>query len=181
MDFKEIAKKRRSIRKYDSKKIEEDLIKDILYYGSIAPSGCNRQPWRFVVIQNNSELKDKIADIMIEKSEKYETKEAAGIRNTARVIKEAPVFIAVFNTWNNEKMNANLQSIGACIENICLAATDKGIGSLWICDIDCAFKEIEELLGKKDISLVAGIALGYALENPDERPRLKIEELTEWK
>lgn len=78
-------------------------------------------------------------------------------------------------------MNSNLQSIGACIENICLTATDMGIGSLWICDIDCAFIEIENLLGKQDVSLVAGISLGYPLEEPSARPRLSINELAEWK
>lgn len=78
-------------------------------------------------------------------------------------------------------MNSNLQSIGACIENICLTATDMGIGSLWICDIDCAFTEIENLLGKQDVSLVAGISLGYPLEAPNARPRLATSELVDWK
>lgn len=56
-----------------------------------------------------------------------------------------------------------------------------GIGSLWICDIDCAFTEIENLLGKQDVSLVAGISLGYPLEAPNARPRLTTSELIEWK
>lgn len=183
MELKEIIKNRRSIRKFDTKKIDNSIIKEILYYGSLAPSGKNRQPWRFVVIQDNVELKNKIADIMIEKAEeKIKRGENAGsIKNTAKIMKEAPVFIAVFNSWNEKIINSNLQSIGACIENICLTATDMGIGSLWICDIDCAFKEVEDLLGKENISLVAGISLGYPLENPNARPRLEINELVDWR
>lgn len=183
MELKEIIKNRRSIRRFDTKKIDNSIIKEILYYGSLAPSGKNRQPWRFVVIQDNVELKNKIADIMIEKAEeKIKREENAGsIKNTAKIMKEAPVFIAVFNSWNEKIINSNLQSIGACIENICLTATDMGIGSLWICDIDCAFKEVEDLLGKENISLVAGISLGYPLENPNARPRLEINELVDWR
>lgn len=183
MELKEIIKNRRSIRKFDTKKIDNSIIKEILYYGSLAPSGKNRQPWRFVVIQDDVELKNKIADIMIEKAEeKIKRGENAGsIKNTAKIMKEAPVFIAVFNSWNEKIINSNLQSIGACIENICLTATDMGIGSLWICDIDCAFKEVEDLLGKENISLVAGISLGYPLENPNARPRLEINELVDWR
>lgn len=183
MELKEVIKNRRSIRKFASKKLENSIIEEILYYGSLAPSGKNRQPWRFIVIQEDKELKDKIADIMIKKAdEKIKRGENAGsIKNTAKIMKEAPVFIAVFNTWNNKIINSNLQSIGACIENICLASTDMGIGSLWICDIDCAFKEIEELLEQESISLVAGISLGYPLEEPDARPRLTTNELIEWR
>lgn len=183
MELKEVIKNRRSIRKFYSKKIDPSLIEEIIYYGSLAPSGKNRQPWRFVVIQDEVELKNKIADIMIEKAEeRIKNGESAGsIKATARVIKEAPVFIAVYNTQNNKIMNSNLQSIGACIENICLAATDMGIGSLWICDINCAFKEIEDLLEKDDISLVAGISLGYPFEEPNARPRISTKELIEWR
>lgn len=183
MELKEIIKNRRSIRKFDTKKIDNSIIKEILYYGSLAPSGKNRQPWRFVVIQDNVELKNKIADIMIEKAEEKIKRggNAGSIKNTAKIMKEAPVFIAVFNSWNEKIINSNLQSIGACIENICLTATDMGIGSLWICDIDCAFKEVEDLLGKENISLVAGISLGYPLENPNARPRLEINELVDWR
>lgn len=183
MDLKEAIKSRRSIRKFENRTIDNRIIEEILYYGSLAPSGKNRQPWRFVIIQEDAELKSEIANIMIKKAEdKVKNGENAGsIVSTAKIIKEAPVFIAVFNTWNNKIINSNLQSIGACIENICLTATDMGIGSLWICDIDCAFAEIENLLGKQDISLVAGISLGYPLEEPTARPRYSISELSEWK
>lgn len=183
MELKDIIKSRRSIRKFDSKKIDNSIIEEILYHGSLAPSGKNRQPWRFVVIQDDIELKNKIADIMINKAEEKIKKGESGgsIINTAKIMKEAPVFIAVFNTWNDKIINSNLQSIGACIENICLTATDIGIGSLWICDIDCAFKEIEELLEIEDMSLVAGISLGYPLENPKARPRIPINELIKWR
>lgn len=183
MDLTEAIEKRRSIRKFDTKKIDNKIIQEILYNGSLAPSGKNRQPWRFVVIQENENLKNKISNIMLKKAEERLKKgeEIGSIKNTANIIKEAPAFIVVFNCWNNKVINSNLQSIGASIQNICLSATDLGIGSLWICDIDCCFKEIEELLDKTDMSCVAGISLGYPLEEPKKRPRLSIEELIDWR
>lgn len=180
MDFIDVVKKRRSIRKFDSKEVPKEVLEQVLYHGSLAPSGKNRQPWRFVVVQNEK-IRTNIADIMMSRANEMEnTGESMGVKNTARIIKETPVFIAVFNTWGPEKLNSNLQSIGACVENICLSATYFGLGSLWICDIDCCFKELQELLDKPHVSLVAGVALGYALESPKARPRLKINEITDW-
>lgn len=69
MELKEAIKSRRSIRKFDNKKVDSSIIEEILYYGSLSPSGKNRQPWRFVVIQEDAHLKCEIADIMIKKAE----------------------------------------------------------------------------------------------------------------
>lgn len=69
MELKEAIKSRRSIRKFDNKKVDSSIIEEILYHGSLAPSGKNRQPWRFVVIQEDTQLKCQIADIMIKKAE----------------------------------------------------------------------------------------------------------------
>lgn len=180
MDFKDIIEKRRSIRKFSNKEVPDNLIKQIIYHGSIAPSGKNRQPWRFVVVKNKK-IKAQISELMtIKANDMTDKNEATGVKNTAKVINEAPVFIAVFNIKGKKNQNSNLQSIGASIENMCLSATDLGLGSLWICDIDCCFSEIQKLLGKPQMTLVAGIALGYALEAPKARPRLKVEEITDW-
>ena len=88
MELREIIKNRRSIRKYVDKPIDEKMIKEILYYGSLAPSGKNRQPWRFVVIQEDKKLKEKIADIMIEKAEERikKGKTAGSIKETAKIM-----------------------------------------------------------------------------------------------
>ena len=56
------------------------------------------------------------------------------------------------------------QSIGACIENMLLAATGIGLGSLWIRDIFYAYEELMQYFGK-DETLVAAVSL-----DPDEAP-----------
>ena len=61
-----------------------------------------------------------------------------------------------------------MQTIGDCIENICLSATCFGLGSLWVCDIDCCFSEVQGILSKPNV------ALGCALKSPKTRPRLEV-------
>ena len=51
---------RRSIRKYKADKINKELIEDIIYSATLAPSAKNRQPWKFIVYQGKE--KDKLVD-----------------------------------------------------------------------------------------------------------------------
>ena len=60
----DIIKDRRSIRKYINKEINNDIIDDLLYYGSMSPSAKNKQPWYYVVVKGD--LKDKIGDLLNE-------------------------------------------------------------------------------------------------------------------
>ena len=73
----------------------------------------------------------------------------------------------------------DIQSVGACIENMILRATDLGIGSLWVGYIVKLEKELQKLFNK-DKKLIAGVALGYTDTNPKERPRKTLEEVLEW-
>jgi nitroreductase len=64
----------------------------------------------------------------------------------------------------------DIQSIGAAIQNILLAAKDLEIGSLWICDIFFAYEELMNWLVEPG-EMIAAVALGYSAEKPDARPR----------
>lgn len=75
-------------------------------------------------------------------------------------MEQAPITVFVFNTqknhfWDETSIEnkifdiVNIQSIKASIENMLLAATDLGIGSLWICDVFFAYREICQWLNEK--------------------------------
>lgn len=183
MELEEVIQKRRSIRKYLPKKVEKETLEAILKQGILAPSAKNGQPWRFVVIQENEMLKNEIADLVQKSGEAriIQGKKGESIINTANIIKQAPVLILVFNSFGEHFLEPNIQSIGACIENICLSATNLGLGSLWIANTNYAKTEIQALFPEQEGSLVAAISLGYADENPSARPRRTIEEITIWK
>ena len=53
---------RRSIRKYKRHEISKEIIEDIIYSATLAPSAKNRQPWKFIVYQE--EEKNKLVDVM---------------------------------------------------------------------------------------------------------------------
>ncbi|MDR5588930.1 nitroreductase family protein [Clostridium aquiflavi] len=72
-----------------------------------------------------------------------------------------------------------MQSIGAAIQTLLLAAQDFKLGTLWICDIFHCDKEIYSWLNIKD-ELVAAVAIGYPNESPYPRPRKLLDKVVKW-
>ena len=192
--IKEI-KDRRSIRKYQNKGVDRERISQILQAGMAAPSSKNRQPWKFVVATEGA--KEEACRAM-EEGIRREKKEPFipdsvpyinGAEHTLRIMRQAPVLIFIVNTLAfsfdkelsvDERVSeiCNAQSIGAAIENMTLEATAQGLGSLWICDSFFAQKELSEWSGGE---LYAVLAVGYADESPNARPRKKEEDVIEWR
>ena len=73
----------------------------------------------------------------------------------------------------------NLQSIGAAIQNMLLAAVELGVGSLWICDVFYAYRELTAWLGETH-QMIAAVSFGYPDEAPGPRPRKPVSEVTTW-
>ncbi|WP_250673277.1 nitroreductase family protein (plasmid) [Paraclostridium ghonii] len=190
---------RRSIRKFSNKDVPSNIIKDIIESGTKAPSAKNRQPWKFIVVQGDSKQE------MISAFEKGFEREITsddpllpnskihinGTKYSLEIMKNAPVTIFIINTAskglfanlsNEEKIYefANTQSISASIENMLIEATHRGLGTLWICDIFFAYKELHNWLNVEG-EMVAAISLGYPLETPKQRPRKKIDDVIEWR
>ena len=68
MDFLEMMRNRRSCRAYDPAKTvsREELLK-IVEAGRLTPSGCNSQPWKFIVV-DSPEAKEKLCDAVVLKN-----------------------------------------------------------------------------------------------------------------
>lgn len=189
---------RRSIRKFTDKPISQKDITEIIRSGAKAPSSKNRQPWKFIVARGHAKeemlaafrrgiAREENGDALLPQSRQH----IAAAKNTVDAMAEAPVVILVVNSLGKsifadltpeERISeiCNIQSIGASIENMLLAATEKGIGSLWICDIFFAYPELCKWLGG-DGQLIAAVALGYPNESPGERPRKRIEDIVSWR
>ena len=73
----------------------------------------------------------------------------------------------------------NVQSVGAAIQNMCLAAHALGLGSLWICDVLFAYEELTAWLGQ-DTQMVAAVSLGYPADNPVIFSRKPLADVTVW-
>lgn len=190
-----VIEQRRSIRKYKSRPVSRDLIEKILQAGILAPSAKNRQPWHYTVATGRS--KDEAVSLFrkglerermtpfLPKSTAYQS----GAWQTVSIMAEAPVLIFVSNELakplqqtldidERESEICNIESIGASIENMILTATGLGLGTLWICDTCFAHPELSAWLGHE---LCAALAIGYADEQPEQRPRKSISECTDWR
>ena len=144
-------RKRRSIRHYIKQSIPDDRVHDILEAGRWAPSGLNNQPWRFVIIKNQSILET-----------------LSTMTHYTSIIKSSDTCLAVFfhlpSGYNRDK---DMMGIGACIQNMLLAAHSLGIGAVWLGEILNKKENVRSLLEVSDDNeLVAVIALGYSNENP---------------
>jgi nitroreductase len=105
-------------------------------------------------------------------------------------MEQAPVTVFVYNPYAEYadepggipgilQTLADVQSVGAAIQNMILAAEALGVGSLWICDVFSAYEDLCAWLGETR-QLVAAVALGYADEAPSPRPRKPVKEVTTW-
>ncbi|MBU0762246.1 MAG: nitroreductase [Candidatus Altiarchaeota archaeon] len=143
MDVHEAVKTRRSVREYLKTDVSNLEIAEILEAGRWAPSGLNNQPWKFMVVRG--EKKDAFA-----KHTKY-----------GRIITGAPVCIAVFyDVESGYDRDKDMQSIGACIQNMLLAIHSIGLGAVWLGEIKNQHAAVEKELDVKH-ELMAVIALGW--------------------
>lgn len=188
---------RRSIRKYRDTPVKRQVVEEILRAGMLAPSSKNRQPWRFIVAEGRAKAQSLAAmERGLEQKKKQpllpqSAQHLEAARHTLRIMEQAPVVIFVVNPLGigmNRSLTVeervyelcNAQSIGAALENMSLTAFDLGLGSLWICDTYFAQEELMGWLGAEG-ELAAAMAVGYAAESPQARPRKKLEDAVEWR
>ncbi|MCU0522219.1 MAG: nitroreductase family protein [Anaerolineae bacterium] len=182
---------RRSIRRYKEQPVSEEDIRAVLHAATLAPSGKNRQPWRFVVVHGEARRAEMVA-VMRQGIAKLEAQgvDPGSSKRSAGIMARAPVTVFVFNqdaTYADLNRSYSdrlfdivaIQSIGAAIQNMLLAATDRGLGTLWICDVFYAIEELCGWLGEDHV-MVAAVALGHPDEAPGARPRKSSDEVTRW-
>jgi nitroreductase len=162
LDILETIKSRRSIRKFSSAPVPEDLVERVLDAGRWAPSGLNNQPWRFAVIRDGA-----INDMF------------SRLTHYSLIIKGSQVLIAVFldNSVSYDRTK-DVQAIGACLQNMLLEAHSLGLGGVWLGEILKSREQIRKILGlKKDLELMAVVALGHPAESPRTGKRKELKDL----
>lgn len=174
MVFTELLKKRESVRKYSARPVDNESIETIMEACRLAPSACNSQPWRFVVV-TDPELKEQLARATYGKVLRFNrfVLEAPVI---AALVAEPPNWLSKIGSSIKDK-DFYLMDIGIVAEHFCLQAADLGIGSCMIGWFDeDKVKELLHIPAKKRIPLL--ITLGYAeKENPRKKIRKPIDEV----
>ncbi len=170
----EVIRLRRSVRMYEGKKVDKEILKVIIEACRFAPSACNAQPWRFIVVSDKEKVK-----MIFEK-----TLGGVVLNDWA---KTAPVYIVACakKSFLVHKVGAGLKNIpyhfldmGAAIEHILLKTTELGLGSCWIGWFNK--KAIRNILHiPRNIDVVSLITIGYESQKfePGQRERLSLEEI----
>lgn len=174
---REIIAARHSCRSFEAEKLNDEDLGAILLAGAQAPSSGNRQPWRFLILSDAAMrhdisccMRECVDNNALESNHVLGAGEIGSIRVSARVIDEAPIVVLVYYSGNSISNNGtthnpftlvDMQGIGACIQNMALAAEEMGIASLWICDVLYAEKAIASTVGFSGLPLAAALALGY--------------------
>ena len=180
METREALLKRRSIRRYKSDPIPESDLREILEAGLYAPSAINLQHWYFVAVRDPDAM-EEVRQIMSGVVEKFtpvleqrfaRNPEQIGITNRfLSTLGGAPVCVLVFLLKPDyPDRDGAMQSVSAAMENILLAAWDKGIGSCWLSapqrmGFGPAF---QARFAPDKGEFVAAITLGY----PDQQPKM---------
>lgn len=180
MEVRECMLTRRSIRKYRSAPIPDDVLTEILESGLAAPSAINLQHWHFVVVRSPEKLRE-LTGVMGSVFGKFRpvlearfAKNPEAVDDTESFLNSlggAPVCIlAYFLKDDYPDRDGAMQSVSAAIENILLAAWGKGIGSCWLSAAQrMGFgPELQEKFAPGKGEFVAAITLGY----PDQTPKM---------
>lgn len=175
MNAKDCIKERRSIRKFKADPVDHALLSEIVETASYAPSWKHTQIARYIAVEG--ELKNKIA---AECTDAYP--------KNGEIITQAPMLIAVtfltgrsgferdgsFSTSKGSFWQA--YDAGIATEAFCLAAWDKGLGSVIMGIFDDA-KAASLLNLPEGRELAALIPVGYPDEAPTAPRRKPVEEL----
>jgi coenzyme F420-0:L-glutamate ligase / coenzyme F420-1:gamma-L-glutamate ligase len=178
----EALRERRSIRKFQSKPVSRELVVAVLEAAGWAPSAHNSQPWRFIVIENQ-EVKRELAEKMATAWAQDMARDGSTVDEAKRLERRerfanAPVLILAcltldglrnFPDQERQQIERDLavESVGAGLENLLLAAHSLGLGGCWYCAPAFCKSTVRDVLKiPKEIEPSALIMLGYPSESP---------------
>ena len=168
MEFEEIIRKRTSVRKFDSKKVEQEKLNKILEAGRIAPTAKNNQPIKIYVISSNEGINK------IDKASR------------CRYGSETILIVCGNKDYAYHKEDYTTAEMDSCIvaTHMMLEATNIGVDNIWVESFD------ENILRKEfdipdEYTPFLLMPLGYKTEDCPENPlhdkRKTLEELVEYK
>jgi nitroreductase len=195
---KEAIENRRSIRKFKSNTIPDEIILALLESARLAPSGCNAQPWRFKIVKDNA-TKKQLQTIAYDQSflteapvvlvicadlQGYLDGRTSGVQDLGKIGVFSNEICEILHKKTRVKSQMSIENlsisvafnVAIAIEHIVLRALDFGLGTCWMRLMD--EKAVREIFNWDDnIYPVALLPIGYPMESPLPRKRRKMEEL----
>ncbi len=200
-NIEQAIKERRSIRKYSQHPIPNEVLRKILEAAAWAPSAHNAQPWRFIII-TSVEKKRSLAEAMAKPwlqdlkrdGEPLETRSNLTDASVERFANAPALVLACLTLedmlrYPDEKRQKSerdlaVQSLGAAIQNLLLAAHAMQLSACWYCaPAFCKEAVKQELKIPREVEPQALITLGYPAEHPKAPPRKPLDHVVsaeEW-
>ncbi len=162
MDIREVIGNRYSVRSYEAGPVEDEKLNRVLEAGRLAPSGRNRQPWKFVVVRD-AELRQALA----------KAAEQA-------FLAKAPVIIAVVGLSPEQVMYCDIPAdpvdCAIAIDHMALTAVAEGLGTCWIGHFDQ--DACRKLLGvPPSAKIIEMLTLGCPADSPKAKSRKPLAEI----
>ena len=174
--FLELVQSRQSDRAYSDKPVEPDKLERILEAARVAPSACNAQPWKIIVV-SDAEKRMQVADATANKllAMNHFTKRTP---LQLVILEENANFTSTVGGWATNKHYPHID-LGIVAAHISLAAADEGLGS---CIIGwCDEKKIQKVLKiPKNKRVMLVILLGYSAQALREKKRKSIDEIVSY-
>jgi nitroreductase len=186
---------RHSVRHFTEQDVSDEDLATVLDAANRAPSAHNQQSWRFIILRHGK--KHDLAELVSRRAADFPRPSSILLRMASRSILSAPVVIAVANTGELIRRGDDLfqvdqesardffrtmeiQSSAAAVENLLLAATSLGLGSVWLGILFLIKDEVLRFLGEPGGEFMAVVPVGYAArptEGPKKRP---LEAIVKW-
>ena len=151
MNMLELSGARFSARKYTNEAESKQDLDYILECVRLAPSACNRQPWKFILVKSE-EAKTKLRECY--NRDWFTT---------------APMYIICMKNpeenWirkDDDKAHGDIY-LAIATEHLCLAAAERGLGTCWVCNYDVA--KMKEYFPVEDFEAVAIIPIGHIADD----------------
>jgi nitroreductase len=162
-----LLKGRRSIRRYRTDPVPDDMIEQLLEAGRWAPSASNRQPWHFIVVRDQAILREV-------------AQHAAYYFIRWAHVEEAPLLIALCGEAGNRIYRQFLhEDVGLAGSHIMLQAHALGLGTCWIGGLDR--KAIADILKVPDhVDIIGLLTVGFPAEDPEPPDRKPLAEIVHY-
>ncbi len=180
MELDAAIRGRRSIRRFLEKEVPENLIRDLIEAARWAPSAKNGQQWRYsvLIMDAKNDLLTVFRSALEKIAEKRGMHAIGSALHSCDIMISAPVLIVVWNAGQNDWLT-EWHSVAAAVENLLLKAHDLGLGGLWIGDVFYKPEVFNEHLNK-EWKLFGAVSIGWPDEDPGPRPRMSVDEITEF-
>lgn len=156
MQFYDVVRARRSVRNFRASPVEPEKLERIFQAVQLAPSACNLQPYRFLVVRSGS-LRERLGSVL------------------QAWVFTAPVLVVALGhrltAWHRDGQSIHPIDVAIAVEHLVLAATAEGLGTCWICAFDrTALVHALDLDSTWDP--VAVVPIGYP-DDPNPQPAHK--------